>query len=345
MLISIIVPIYNAEKYIKECILSVINQSFTDWELLLINDGSTDLSGKICDEYAGKDSRVRVFHKENGGVSSARNLGLDNAKGKYVIFVDADDYWYDCSALEQLYNNAEFNDVDIIRGEYKAVDVNGETLFERPIPKKKMGLAQKVLSTSVFYTDIICGENFLVLALIKKICIGNLRFNTSRAFLEDMEFYAKLLMNPLRSMYVPLRFYAYRKNRESASNKLNINNLADAFSMCDIFDECCAYLNDSELKKVYRYNSVMMYYWTLETLASDTYYNNRISIIKDLALVERQKKVSCWARNNNQHYPFLIYVAPDLGVRWLRLHNKIKGYILAQGSRCKAFIKHIISGF
>lgn len=89
--ISVIVPVYNAEKYLHRCIDSILAQTFTDFELLLIDDGSKDKSGAICDEYAVKDSRVRVFHKENGGVSSARNVGLDNACGEWITFVDSDD--------------------------------------------------------------------------------------------------------------------------------------------------------------------------------------------------------------------------------------------------------------
>ena len=90
--ISVIVPVYNAEQYLPRCIESVLAQTFVDWEMLLIDDGSTDASGSICDEYAAKDERIRVFHKENGGVSSARNLGLDNAQGEWITFVDSDDY-------------------------------------------------------------------------------------------------------------------------------------------------------------------------------------------------------------------------------------------------------------
>ena len=92
VLISVIVPVYNTEPYLPRCIDSILGQSFTDFELLLVDDGSTDGSGAICDAYAAKDSRVRVFHKENGGVSSARNLGLDNAKGEWVTFIDSDDF-------------------------------------------------------------------------------------------------------------------------------------------------------------------------------------------------------------------------------------------------------------
>lgn len=90
--ISVIVPVYNVEKYLPKCIDSILQQTFTDFELLLIDDGSPDNSGKICDEYAAKDSRIRVFHKENGGASSARNLGLDYAKGEWIAFSDSDDY-------------------------------------------------------------------------------------------------------------------------------------------------------------------------------------------------------------------------------------------------------------
>lgn len=91
-LISIIVPIYNAESTICKCLDCILKQTYTDFELLLIDDGSTDQSGKICDFYSQKDTRIKVFHKVNGGVSSARNLGLDNVQGNWITFADADDY-------------------------------------------------------------------------------------------------------------------------------------------------------------------------------------------------------------------------------------------------------------
>ena len=90
--VSVIVPVYKVEKYLRRCVDSILAQTFADFELLLIDDGSPDNSGKICDEYAALDPRVRVFHKSNGGVSSARNLGLDNACGEWIVFVDSDDW-------------------------------------------------------------------------------------------------------------------------------------------------------------------------------------------------------------------------------------------------------------
>ena len=111
-LISVIVPVYNAEKYLHRCIDSILAQTFTDWELLLIDDGSKDRSGDFCDEYVAKDSRIRVFHKENGGVSSARNLGLDNAQGEWVTFVDSDD-WIKPLCLEHFLMYAQTTDLVI----------------------------------------------------------------------------------------------------------------------------------------------------------------------------------------------------------------------------------------
>ena len=91
-LISVIVPVYNSEQTLHRCIDSILGQTYRNFELLLINDGSKDRSGEICDEYARKDNRVKVFHKENGGVSSARNVGLDNARGEWITFCDSDDH-------------------------------------------------------------------------------------------------------------------------------------------------------------------------------------------------------------------------------------------------------------
>lgn len=110
--ISIIVPIYNTEKYLHRCINSILLQTFTDFELILINDGSTDNSGAICNEYAEKDSRVRVFHKENGGVTSARKLGVEEARSEWISFVDSDDELY-ANSMSLLYKHVT-DDIDII---------------------------------------------------------------------------------------------------------------------------------------------------------------------------------------------------------------------------------------
>lgn len=118
-IISIIVPVYNADNYIRRCIDSILRQSFTNYELLLINDGSKDDSGLICDEYAQKDSRVKVFHKENGGVSTARNLGIEKSTGEWITFIDADD-WVEPGFLNNV-GNLSNNNIDWVFAEWRTV--------------------------------------------------------------------------------------------------------------------------------------------------------------------------------------------------------------------------------
>lgn len=129
--VSVIVPIYKIERYLHQCIDSILEQTFTDFELLLIDDGSQDRCPAICDEYAEKDERIRVFHKPNGGLTSARNCGLDNAKGEWIMHIDGDD-WIGPTYIEELYNAAIKNDADIaICGFYFAYE-DGRLVREHP---------------------------------------------------------------------------------------------------------------------------------------------------------------------------------------------------------------------
>lgn len=149
MLFSIIIPIYNSEKFIASCIDSILTQTFTDFELILVDDGSTDKSGEICDEYAKKDSRIRVFHKENGGTASARNLGIEKAHGDYLHFVDADDFVL-MGAYEYL---------DTVIHEYSHPDI---ICFK--IRRDQVGVAELGDEEEHFYKDIHQGvrkESFL----------------------------------------------------------------------------------------------------------------------------------------------------------------------------------------
>ena len=111
-LISVIVPIYKVEKYLEKCILNIVNQTYSNLEIILVDDGSPDNSGKICDEYARKDSRIKVVHKLNGGLSDARNAGIEIATGKYIAFVDSDDYIEE-KMISKLYDLLKANDADV----------------------------------------------------------------------------------------------------------------------------------------------------------------------------------------------------------------------------------------
>ncbi len=130
VIISILVPVYNVEQYLPRCIESVLSQDFQDWEMILVDDGSSDKSPQICDEFAEKDSRIKVIHKQNGGLVEARQAGLDAAKGEYLMFLDSDD-WLMPHAITTLYNYAELGDYDIVRGCNRRVYDDGSFTIER----------------------------------------------------------------------------------------------------------------------------------------------------------------------------------------------------------------------
>ena len=127
--ISVIVPIYNSEKYLRECVESILTQTFTKFELLLVNDGSKDKSSIICDEYAAKDNRVKVIHKQNAGVSAARNDGIKIACGKYLMFVDSDDT-IEPTFFEKAYCEAEEHCLDLYISGVKMLNVDGDTVLK-----------------------------------------------------------------------------------------------------------------------------------------------------------------------------------------------------------------------
>ena len=133
--ISVIVPVYNVKLLLPRCIDSLLNQKFTDYELLLIDDGSTDGSGEICDEYGEKDSRIKVIHKSNEGVSKARNKGIDEAKGEWITFVDSDDY-VGFDYLSNLYTCTN-PDIDLVVLSLKHMRENGEVLYDYQLPKEE----------------------------------------------------------------------------------------------------------------------------------------------------------------------------------------------------------------
>ena len=167
--VSIIIPVYNAERYLRKCLESIVSQTYINWELILVNDGSTDTSGKICEEYAEKDARVRVYNKSNTGVSDSRNLGIKESTGKYLVFVDADDYWLSVNDLATLVGISEENQLDVLRGEYMAVDEDGQYIYDSRFLKLREKVANRLLSSSEFLNKVLCGESFVFLSLFRML--------------------------------------------------------------------------------------------------------------------------------------------------------------------------------
>ena len=223
-LISIIVPIYNTDCYLRQCLDSIINQSYKNFEVLLVNDGSVDDSAMICKEFAEKDSRIRYFEKENGGVSSARNLGLKNVKGNYITFVDSDD-WIEENYLEVLYNALKENEVDVAISTHKDFNMDDNLYYlpfysEEQLHTLDIGKVSRDEFLELFpeLSSLNHDFNCAVSKLFKADVVKNLLFDESINYGEDLDFFFNLYLNVSSIYYVNQPTYIYRQHQTSASN-------------------------------------------------------------------------------------------------------------------------------
>lgn len=205
---SIIIPVYNAEKCLSRCLDSIICQSYTDFEVVLINDGSSDNSGIICDDYKKKDNRFKVFHKENGGVSSARNMGLAYATGEWIVFVDADDE-VESNYLEKFLG---YEDYDIIQGGSK---VCGSVIVDKHVSEEKVFALQNKASELLDFSPYYHPERQRIVYLWGKafkhdiIQRNHLRFNVEMKMNEDFTFVLDYMSHASKVIEVPNNGYVY----------------------------------------------------------------------------------------------------------------------------------------
>ena len=210
--VSIIVPVYKAEKYIGRCIDSIVAQTCSDWELLLIDDGSPDGSGGICDDYAQKDHRIRVFHKENGGVSSARNLGLDNVLGEYLTFVDADD-WIDADNLAVCLSAIERNRLDVLQFPFQRIDGQGNILeMQHLVPTDVQDLPHYI--TDRHFNLNVWGA-YMKNSIVQE---NHIRFEEDLKLAEDQIFMMAVMSNAERLQTIGSVYYNYFFNPAGATN-------------------------------------------------------------------------------------------------------------------------------
>lgn len=236
-LISVIVPIYNTEKYLVECVESIRKQTYSNIEIILVDDGSTDASIEICDEFAEKDSRVRVFHKENEGVAVARNFGIQQSNGQYVVIVDSDDVAVD-KMIEVLYTQIKENDADIAVGDYYIYDESDgnfyyyiteadycvEVLSPQELIDRQAG-AWKWNSTAFMLTTF---------KLYKKVLFDDVSFTHGRRF-DDEASTHRLFLRSKKTVFVNDNVYLYR--RRSGSIMRTEFDLSWARDLVEVFSK------------------------------------------------------------------------------------------------------------
>lgn len=213
-MISVIVPVYNAKNYLERCVNSILGQTFTDFELFLVDDGSTDGSDKICDRLEKKDCRIKVIHKQNGGASSARNAGIDAATGEYITFVDADDYispYY----LGTLYRVGKCDNSDMacyIFGEPESCEENYE-LINKVVDERIVVSSEEMLKQfREKYHWLIWGVPFN--KLYKRAAFGSIRFIEGMIY-EDEEVLPRLIRQTNRISIIPAVLYYYTQSENS----------------------------------------------------------------------------------------------------------------------------------
>lgn len=302
-IISIIVPIYNVEKYLKKCINSIVNQTYKKLDIILVDDGSTDESGKICDDYKKNDSRIRVIHKENGGLSDARNVGIEYAKGSLISFIDSDDF-IDINTIEILYKNMIDTNADIsICGiqkineqdkiNHKLQNINQKVKVFEPIE-----VYRNLYNSLALETVIACNK------LYKKELFDNIRYPKGKIN-EDNYVIHYLISKTKRIVYTSSKLYYYVQRTNSImKKKFDISRL-DELQALEERMEFFEKLNLQELyeKTMYRYCASNRYcYMKIENKEIKDNLNERFNLIskklKKGKYISKKEKIKLFILEN-----------------------------------------------
>lgn len=284
-LISIVIPIYNAEKYLEECLNSIKNQTYKNFEVIMVNDGSKDDSETICMNFLRSDSRFRYLKKENGGVSSARNVGLDNVEGDYITFIDADD-WVDENYLDLLITTVEKNHSDIVVSSYKqfnnidvfylrAYTIQEKYLlnFERMNRDDFLTIFPKLMSTNVCFNNAVA-------KLFRKELVNDLRFDTSIKYGEDLDFYFRLYLNVDSVSYVDEPTYVYRMHGDSTTSNFNQEHAEQELS---IFKQMHEKIQEIGLPSIHYFKKLKkLLEWRMDFLENKVLLNEYFDFLKNI---------------------------------------------------------------
>ena len=289
---SVIMPVYNVEKYIHKSVDSVLMQTYCDFEIILVDDGAKDSCPSICDAYAEQDSRIKVIHKPNGGLSDARNFGIDAAVGDYIIFLDSDDYWSSDKALEHIAEKIRQENSDVLIFFFQYLFEEDNRIVEYNVNYQNITIDRTDKSTQL--TDLIKNNVFISSAWAKVIkrdlfLQHNLYFEKG-IYSEDIEWSARLMLYANSFSVVNDNFYVYIQRESSIAHALRRKNIADAeqnvfkaLAMADKFDGsakeafmnyiayqyitvlnvCCVCVDDISdvLKEMKEYRYLLNYHW------------------------------------------------------------------------------------
>lgn len=295
-LVSIIIPIYNADKYISRCMDSILKQTYNNLEIILIDDGSSDNSPKICDEYAKRDKRITVYHKTNGGSGTARNLGLDKANGNFIMFIDSDDY-IESNTIEKMVAEA-INGYDIVCVGFDRVDEKTSKVYSKEminLPFDQLELTKSNLMESAFLSPACWGK------LFTKEIIKNVRFTNNT--IEDIIFFVEMIPEVSKIKFIKEIQWHYMVNSESLIMTIKEKNV-DNFEN-DLINLKQRYSASNYGKEYFDYLTLQAVIHNCISLPSRLYNNNECNITKRIRHIKKYM---------NSNFP-----------NWKKLKIRIKG--------------------
>ena len=278
-MISVIIPVYKSEKYIEQCIRSVMNQTYTDLEIIAIDDGSPDSSGVICDKLAKEDKRIVVIHQANGGVSAAQNAGLERAMGDYLVFLDGDDYLSPV-LIERLFVTLQDNDVDMVMCDYipftgnSAEEVEGHNAGETIRYNTKEAIIELIKDEKIHY--------FSWGKIYKRSLFGDVRFPIGIRY-DDVYIMHRVFANCSSAVYLPEALYYYRQHEGSVLQNRTLDlslHQYEAYKVqreyvCERWPDLEPLIDEGECP--YLISTVLYYY---NEYAGDIRYQKKIEVIK-----------------------------------------------------------------
>ena len=319
--ISIIVPIFNMEHLMRRCIDSLLAQTFTDYELLLIDDGSKDGSWSICQEYARKDARIGIYHKENGGLSDARNYGLSKATGKYTIFPDPDD-WVSPDGLDRLYATAEREQADItICDLYREDEYSRHYVCQRPQSLQ----AEDVLKE--LFANI---QGFTVNKLIRRDVYTRFGISYPKGIYgcEDQYTMAAILLHDIKIAYEPVAFYHYMYNSASLTRHYDERTYEMDMHVLEMFRTLLDGNPTQQLAVTYQENAVFTrafwngrdYYSSAAFQKRFAFFRNRVNSLEEMGVVKLCMAAACcgWYQLSVK-FVFLLFETKQVIKRLKRL--------------------------
>ncbi len=252
MLISVIIPVYNVSRYLRQCVDCVLNQTYRQLQIILVDDGSTDGSAQMCDEYARQDERIRVIHKPNGGLSDARNVGTENAKGDYIVYLDADDCWNSNGYLQKMLDSI------IVSGADMSMSLMSRFVDEKDIPVSRLFIYEEqdfrgnALQT---FERLYRKQQYSMSACNKMIKTSILRDNnilfTKGLLGEDMDWTSRLLPHVLSVCYCNEAVYLYRERPGSITKTFRLKNAEDFCWILETWEAYWCNYPDKKTAKVF----------------------------------------------------------------------------------------------